>query len=309
MANLPDERVNFDKVAFDHVAVDCFGPFIVKRGRVEHKRYGCVFTCLNIRAVHIEMLEDLECDTYINCMRRFMARRGKPSKMISDNGTNFTSANSELQRALRNLDHESINRYCVQQGIEWTFHPPTASHMNGACERMIRTIRKVLAGLRDQCRLSDDILNTWFTEIESIINHRPLTKVSDDVSDDAPLSPAHFLLGKASPQVPPGNFTQGDMYRRRWRYTQYLADLFWKRYQNEYLVELQQRNKWYHPVRSIKVGDLVLILHENTPRRLWPLGLVVHCQEGRDGLVRSARVKTKVTELVRPISKLVLLEA
>ena len=230
--------------------------------------------------------------------------------MFSDNGTNFTSAEAELRRAVKQLDVKAIEKYCTFQEIEWFFHPPTASHMNGACERMIRTVRKVLTGmLTDKCRLTDDILNTLFAEVEGIINHRPLTKVSDDVADDRALTLSHLLMVRSSPQISPGNFTQGDMYRRRWRYTQHLADVFWRRYLNEYLPELQRRNKWQNMERNLKVGDLVLIMHENAPRRLWPLGLVVLCQEGRDGMVHSARVKTQSTELVRPISKLILLEA
>ena len=212
MANLPEPRVNFDKNAFDNVSVDCFGPFHVKRGRREYKRYGCIFTCLNIRAIHIEKLDDLECDTYINSMRRFIARRGKPSKMFSDNGTNFTSAEAEPRRAVKQLDVKAIEKYCTFQEIEWFFHPPTASHMNGACERMIRTVRKVLTDmLTDKCRLTDDILYTLFAEVEGIINHRPLTKVSDDVADDRSLTPSHLLMVRSSPQISPGNFTQGDM--------------------------------------------------------------------------------------------------
>ena len=140
------------------------------------------------------------------------------------------------------------------------------------------------------------------------MNHRPLTKVSDDILDDAPLTPAHFLLINTTDQPPPGKFSPGDMYRRRWRYTQHLADVFWRRYVNEYIPELQQRHKWHNPERNLKIGDLVLIKHENTPRHVWPMGLVVQCSNGRDGMVRSVRVKTKATELVRPISKLVLLE-
>ena len=190
-----------------------------------------VFTCLNIRAIHVEKLDDLECDTFIYAMRRFISRRGKPSKMYSDNGTNLTSAHAEIRRALNQLHKSNIEKYCAHHEIEWYFHPPTASHMNGACERMIRTIRKVMTGmLTDRCRLTDDILNTLFTEVESIVNHRPLTKVSDDITDDVPLTPAHMLMVRSTPPGAPGDFTQGDMYRRRWRYTQYLADLFWKRY-------------------------------------------------------------------------------
>ena len=309
MANLPEVRVDFDRLPFDHVSVDCFGPFYIKRGRSEYKRYGCIFTCLNIRAIHLEKIDDLECDTFINCMRRFVARRGKPSKIISDNGTNFTSASAELKRALQQLNQKQIQKYCVNHAIEWTFLPPAASHMNGACERMIRTVRKVLTGmLIDKCRLTDDTLHTLFVEVEGIVNHRPITKMSTDIADELPLTPAHLLLVRSAPHIAPGQFSQGDMYRRRWRYTQYLADVFWRRYLNEYIPELQRRNKWHAPERNLKIGDLVLIRHETTPRRLWPMGLVVQCSNGRDGMIRSARVKTQATELVRPITKLVLLE-
>ena len=64
-----------------------------------------------------------------------------------------------------------------------------------------------------------------FTEVEAIVNHRPLTKVSDDVADDSLLSPAHRLMIRCSSQDWIGNFSQGDMYRRRWRYVQYLSDV------------------------------------------------------------------------------------
>ena len=145
---------------------------------------------------------------------------------------------------------KSLTKYCAGQNIEWSFHPPGASHMNGACKRMIRTIRKVLTGmLTDRCRLTDDIINTLFTEVESIVKHRPLTKVNDDVAEDLPLTPAHLLMVRCSSQDLIGNFSKGDMYRRRWRYVHYLADVFWKRYFNEYLPELQKRNKWYNRER------------------------------------------------------------
>lgn len=76
-----------------------------------------------------------------------------------------------------------------------------------------------------------------------------------------------------------------------------------------YLPELQKRSKWTGVTDNLAVGDLVLILDEMTPRNLWPLALVVSVNCSRDGLVRSVRVKTRTTELVRPITKIVLLES
>jgi hypothetical protein len=110
------------------------------------------------------------------------------------------------------------------------------------------------------------------------------------------------------PKVFPGHYNKNDMYRERWKFVQYLANTFWKRWLKEYLPELQKRSKWLNKQVNVKVGDVVLLVEENTPRFLWPLGLVVEVKQGRDGLVRTVKVKTRSTVLVRPISKLVMLE-
>ena len=98
MADLPSDRVTPDKPPFSFVGVDCFGPFIVKRGHSLEKRYGVIFTCLSIRAIHIEVAHSMDTDSFVNALRRFMARRGKPELIRSDNATNFTSReNSVIQ--------------------------------------------------------------------------------------------------------------------------------------------------------------------------------------------------------------------
>ena len=100
-----------------------------------------------------------------------------------------------------------------------------------------------------------------------------------------------------------------DVFRARWRYVQYLTNLFWSKWTREYLPQLHRRSKWLMACRNVRVGDLMLIMDEHTPRSLWPLGLVIDVNVGRDGLVRSVRLKTKSTELVRPVTKIVFLEA
>ena len=144
---------------------------------------------MNIRAIHIEKLNSLETDSFLNGFRRFAARRGIPSKVWSDNGTNFVGAQTEISRLMKNLDGGRIQAYGVQNEIEWSFNPPHASHMGGIWERLIRTVRKVLTGLLKDCRLTDEILETLFCEAESIVNNHPLTKMSDDVNDMTTLRP------------------------------------------------------------------------------------------------------------------------
>ena len=159
--------------------------------------------------------------------------------------------------------------------------------------------------------LDDEGLRTLMCEVESIVNGRPITKVSDDPRDYNALTPNHLLLLRGGSAMPPGAFSREDSYScRRWRQVQYLCNLFWRRWTRDYLPSLQERQKWNKPQRNLAVNDIVLILDENTPRSIWPLGRVIEVYSNRgDGLVRSAKVKTRSTELVRPVDKIVLLES
>ena len=310
MADLPLERLQPEQPPFTFVGLDYFGPFMVKHGRGEAKRYGCVFTCLTTRAIHIEMIKSLETDSFLNGLRRFMARRGHPRKLWSDNGTNFVGACAELRKGVQELRQSDVQLYCSRKEVEWIFNPPHASHMGGIWERLIRTIRKTMAALlmTFRQRLTDEVLETLLCEVEAIVNSRPITKVTLDTADPTPLTPNHLLLLKEGPDSPPGSFSKGDMYRRRWKYVQHLANQFWRRWVRNYLPELQKRQKWLNSSKNLKKDDLVLICDENTPRGLWPLGIITEVKESRDGLVRSVKIKTKSSILTRPVTKVVSLE-
>lgn len=198
----------------------------------------------------------------------------------------------------------------IKQGMQWHYIPAGASHMAGAWERLIGSVKRALhAVVNPKCRLTDEILETVFCEVEAIVNNRPLTKLSNDMEDFLPLTPNHLLCVKGGVTTPCGNFKMGDVYRKRWKYVQQLTDQFWRRWLKEYIPTLQGRKKWHTVERNLSVGDLVMIANELTPRHVWPLGIVKEINQGRDGLVRSVRVKTKSTELVRPITKIILLEA
>ena len=310
MGDLPAERLEPGHPPFYFVGIDCFGPFQVKIGRSHVKRYGCLFTCMNTRAVHIEMLYSLETDSFLNGFRKFVSRRGIPGKVWSDNGLNFVGANNEIAKCMKELKVDQILNYSVKHGFEWIFNPPNAPHMGGIWERLVRTIKRILSALLVgvETKLCDEVLGTIFCEVEAIVNSRPITKVSDRNDDLAALTPSHLLLLREGPTAPPGVFKQSDMYKRRWRYVQHICNEFWKRWLKDYLTELQRRSKWHKVSENVKVGDLVLLLGENTPRCLWPMAIVTSVKVGDDGLVRSVSVRTRASELIRPIHKIVLLE-
>ena len=152
MSDLPYDRVN-PAPPFTYCGVDYFGPFLVKEGRKELKRYGCIFTCFTSRAVHLEVANTLDTDSFINALRRFLSLRGPIRQLRSDRGTNFLSAERELREALSEFDDEQILQFLRKEGCDFfKFKPnePSASHMGGVWERQIRTIRSVLARLLQQ---------------------------------------------------------------------------------------------------------------------------------------------------------------
>ena len=144
-----------------------------------------------------------------------------------------------------------------------------------------------------------------FCEIEAILNNLPITTTSSDPSDLEPLTPNHILLLNSKPVLPPGEFTKVDLYaRRRWKQVQYLADLFWRRWTQEYLTLMQERQKWSKVRKNINTGDIVVIVDPSSPRSSWPLGRVLETKPDSKGLVRSVKLKTKTGILERPITKL-----
>ena len=149
MADLPKERLGLREQAFTYTGVDFFGPMIVKLSKKTRsnqataKRYGAIFTCLTVRAVHLELAGDLSTDAFIMALRRFQARRGRPKLIWSDNGTNFVGANNELKTLINSLDQTTIQKELSVQGIEWKFNPPASPWMDGVWESMVKLKKRL----------------------------------------------------------------------------------------------------------------------------------------------------------------------
>ena len=323
MASLPLERVTSGGPPFSSVGIDYFGPFKVICKRSEVKRYGVVFSCLASRAIHLEVAASLDTDAFFNAFQHFRARRGSPKVVYSDNGTNLVAGSHVLKEELQKWQDSNLGKQMRDQGIDWHFNPPSASHFGGIYEREIRTVRKVLTAVLGEqylkVSLSDDSLNTLMCEVEEILNNRPLTPLTDDPNDPEPLTPNHLLRLNSSIPFPPCIAESSQLYgRNRWRQVQYLANLFWSRWTKEYLPLLQNSQKWLKEQRSYQEGDLVLVTDQLLPRNQWCLGRIVKICQSHDGHVRKVIVKVSrckrgrnleigTTELERPISKLIYL--
>ena len=201
MADLPEERLDAS-TAFTSVGVDYFGPFIAKIGRRNKKRWCCLFTCLTMRAVHIEVVPKLDTDSCLNAIMRFIARRGKPSTIISDNGTNFVGAGKEFAEYVAAWNKEGIEEHLAQRGIRWKFNPPAAPHFGGVWERLVKSCKKAMYAVLGNRSVTEDVLSTTMCIVEQTLNARPLTPVSSDVNDLQALTPNHFLLGNRNVCLP-----------------------------------------------------------------------------------------------------------
>lgn len=212
----------------------------MKQGRSVVKRYGVIFTCMATRAVHLEMAFSLDTNSCVNAVRRFIAMRGVPNFIRTDNGTNFVATEREMREEIQRWNQQQIQDFMLQKNIQWEFNPPAASHFGGIWERLIRSVRKVMYSvMREQnIRFNDEGLITLFCEVEGILNGRPITELSNDVNDLKVLTPNDLLLLKPGECFPPGTFSKTDNYsKRRWRQIQYLADIFWTRWLHEYLPQ------------------------------------------------------------------------
>ena len=258
-----------------------------------------------MRAVHIEIAHSLDTDSFINALRRFIARRGRPQQIFSDNGTNFVGAAKVLSESLQNLNNSKVQHYCTQTNIEWHFNPPTASHMGGAWERMIRSVRKILQAILGKQTLNDEGCLTFMAEVEAIINSRPLVPVSySDISQE-PLTPNHLLLLRGNPNLPPGLFSKDDCYsKRRWAQIQFLANQFWRKWMDEFVPNLLHRQKWFEVKKNFQANDVVLLVEDTQQRSKWVLGRVLETYPDKRGLVRTVLVRTQNNVVKRPIAKL-----
>ena len=324
MADLPSERVD-PSPPFTYCGMDCFGPLFTKQGRKVQKRYGLLFTCFCCRAIHIEMLDDMSTDAFINGLRCFIALRGAVREIKCDQGTNFVGAKNELNEALKQLDANRLSMFLAEKQCDFSMNTPHASHAGGVWERQIRTVKNVLRSTLSTSsgRLDDASLRTFLYEAAAIVNSRPLTVDNlNDLDSPEPLTPNHLLTMKSTAALPPpGRFIKEDMYaRKRWRRVQYLAEQFWSRWRREYICNIATRQRWHTPRRNLKVGDIVMERTEDQPCNKWKLAKVVETVTDKDGLVRKVKIRVrdqkmgkkgqrtgKLSIVDRPVQKLILL--
>ena len=308
MGSLPADRV-LQARPFQNTGVDYCGPFWIHykvRGKKATKAYLAVFCCFATKAVHLELVSDLTTDGFIGALRRFISRRGRCKNLYCDNATNFVGARNQLEELKETIHskkaQELITRYSSDQGINFKFIPPRAPHFGGLWEAAVKSAKHLLIKIISNASLTYEELETVIIEAEAILNSRPLTPLSADPNDFAPLTPGHFLVGEQLTAPPDPSLPHQKIgLLTRWRLVSNLKQQFWEKWSKEYLNELQQRNKWKREACNLAEDSMVIIKDENLPIMKWPIGRVLKTYKGEDGLVRVAEVKTANGIYKRPI--------
>ncbi|XP_070165291.1 uncharacterized protein [Polyergus mexicanus] len=309
MGNLPQPRVT-PSAPFSHTGVDYAGPMniipSVGRGQRSKKYYVAVFICLSTKAVHLEYVDDYATNGFLSAFRRFASRRGLPSDMYSDNGTNFQGADRELNTTFQRLVADpQIQDAIANDNIKWHFIPPSAPHFGGLWEAGVKGLKFHLKRAIGSRTLSQIEFATLLCQIEACLNSRPISALHDDPNDFSALTPGHFLVGRPLVSPPEESVLDIDSNRlSRWQQVRALLEQIWRSWSSDYLHTLQQRRKWRENEPELKINELVLLKNNLAPPSKWELARILDVHPGSDGHVRVVTLRTAKTTLKRPITQI-----
>ncbi|XP_011858442.1 PREDICTED: uncharacterized protein LOC105555996 [Vollenhovia emeryi] len=308
MGELPAVRVNISR-PFYNCGVDYCGPFLVRdrirRNSKKYKAYVAIFICMVTKAVHIELVEDLTTEAFLAALKRFIARRGKVKNMYSDNGRNFVGADRILQQALEDMTFNStVQEFATKEQISWHFIPPRSPHYGGLWEAAVRSMKLLLKRTLGEACLTVGEMTTVLTQVEAILNSRPLTPLSEDPNDMKAITPGHFLIGENLQAYPEEDLQKVPENRlSRWQHVEQLKQQLWSRWQQEYLTTCQQRSKWKRDNDSkFVVGQLVMLKESGSLPLEWILARITEVHPGLDGKIRAVTLQTKTGIYKRAIT-------
>jgi hypothetical protein len=309
---LPKGRVAIGNLWFQ-TGCDILGPVLIKIGRSQVKRYIMGLVSFTVKAVHFEILPDLTVQSFLNAMRRFIARRSRPQKLITDNAGTFSAGVREINDMQELYNSSGVEHYMRENEIEWVPNVPKASNRNGLFERPFRSLRRAMLNTLHGQVTTEDQLATVVTECEHLYNSRPLCANSDSPGDQLPITPNQIINPEPASAHPPGVFYERDLIvRNRYRQVQALVNSFWSRFRVEYLTSLQERTKSITKTRNFAKDDLVMLCDDMRigHRGNYPLGVIVAVEPSEsDNEVRKVSVKTATGVFKRPVNKICLLEA
>ena len=305
---LPRDSIFAKKVVEREHLITLHGPIRYRtKGKAEKKAYLVLYGCSLTRAVHLEILRSMEVVEFIPSLKRLIARRGRPKIIYSDNAKTFIAANKWLKRAQKD---EKLHHFLVVNKIEWRFNLSRAPWWGGQYERLIGLFKRAFYKTIGNGMLTLEELEDVVLDVEVALNNRPLTYLEDDVQLPV-LTPCSMLNINPSvlPEVDVQELEDGDL-RKRARFLRKCKESMWKRWSQEYIRSLRERHKQRIGKQTSypKIGEVVIIQDEDRKRNAWKLGVVCGVIEGKDNVVRGARVRTSNGNLERAVQHIYPLE-
>ena len=313
--SLPETRVR-ENEAFTHTGLDYFGPLYIKESDENGRNWTskvwiALFTCMTVRAIHLEVVRDLSTEQFLLALRRFFAIRGVPKEILSDNQPSFKVADKVLQQMWNDtIQSEKLQSYVVEQGVKWRFLPENAPWMGGFYERMVGEVKRAMRKSLGRNSVNLEQLRTLLPEISAIINSRPLMYVGAEWEGGVALTPANFLTLNAKLGLPPleeidendpdykyGKQSTEENLLDSWKRGQRHLEKFWQMWQAEYLMNLRERGMCGLKQPKIKVhikpkiNQVVLIKEKFLPRGSWRLGRIEKLITSVDGNVRAVQLQ------------------
>ena len=290
------------------IGVDYAGPirYRKKRGQTG-KAYVLLYACSLTRGIYIDLLLSLELTEFILSLKRFIARRGRPDRIYSDNGGTFIGAARWMRIVAR---EERIQNFLSVHQITWQFNLSRATWWGGQFERMIGLVKGALSKTIGNGFLAWKELEEVLLDVEITLNNRPLGYVEDDIQLPV-LTPNNmlYLNSNTLPEFPPHEIEDRDL-RRRAKHLLKCKAAVWKRWSQEYLRSLRERHRSLLGAKGAVpvVGDVVILKTDEKSRGKWPLGVIEKLIVEKDGVVRAAKVRTGKNQLERAIQHLFPLE-
>ena len=311
MSDLPRDCVE-PTFPFESTATDYFGPMYVKttaKATTLRKVFGCLFLCMKSKAIHLELVMDNEPQEFLMAFKRFINTRSPPRHIFSDNAQTYSRANKESKDLCERANQE-IEDETKKFAITWHFITPRSPSHGGRWERGVRTVKEPLRNMVKNRTLTLVEMQTALKECEGLVNDRVLAQLHEDSFEY--LTPAKILIGKPIRPLPPGlgatSLPMPQSLREQWKQREEIMDRFWKSWTKLYLAHLQNRPKWRQQQPNLKPGQLVIMRESFKKRGDWPLALIMDVKKGRDGKVRTIRLKTKDGEMVRGLQHIFPLE-
>ena len=197
--SLPRERIE-GSIPFQVIGVDFAGPIHYKQtAKSEGKAYIILYTCSLTRALYLKVLPDMTCEEFLGSFKRMIANRGRPQKVISDNGRTFIAVGKWLCKIMHN---EKLQDFLAHHKITWQFNLSRAPWWGGMFERMVGLVKaasyKVLKGVKLKFKKLQDIITDIqiiITDIQIILNNHPLSYFEDDIQLPT-LTPSVMIFGR-----------------------------------------------------------------------------------------------------------------